>query len=293
MKHCPTCNRTYSDETISFCLADGSLLSAPYDRSKDDGPPTEVIPPFTRMAVPPTQAAKAPVPTITSFPVHHDFAPTKNDAFRPVSNLRAVFWTVAALVAVAIILGIVLVLRHRPNDGNESVIASNPQVTPIGTNNVPSPSTSPSLGTSKDPIVTAPSASSTPLEKKKAETLQADPALFPTDPKQQATPTASPAIDYSAIFSGSGVDSRVRILDKPEPTYTEVARKNQITGTIVIRAVFSAGGQVTNLHAVNSLPDGLTERAIEAARKIRFVPAMKNGRPVSMWMELQYNFNLY
>jgi hypothetical protein len=31
MKRCPKCNRTYADETITFCLADGSLLSAPYD----------------------------------------------------------------------------------------------------------------------------------------------------------------------------------------------------------------------------------------------------------------------
>jgi hypothetical protein len=31
MKTCPACNRTYSDETLSYCLADGSLLSAPYD----------------------------------------------------------------------------------------------------------------------------------------------------------------------------------------------------------------------------------------------------------------------
>ena len=31
MKECPTCKRTYSDETLSFCLADGALLSAPYD----------------------------------------------------------------------------------------------------------------------------------------------------------------------------------------------------------------------------------------------------------------------
>lgn len=28
MKKCPACNRTYSDETLSFCLEDGSLLSA-------------------------------------------------------------------------------------------------------------------------------------------------------------------------------------------------------------------------------------------------------------------------
>lgn len=31
MKNCPTCNRTYSDDTLTYCLADGSLLSAPYD----------------------------------------------------------------------------------------------------------------------------------------------------------------------------------------------------------------------------------------------------------------------
>jgi F5/8 type C domain len=31
MKACPTCHRTYSDESLTFCLADGSLLSAPYD----------------------------------------------------------------------------------------------------------------------------------------------------------------------------------------------------------------------------------------------------------------------
>lgn len=99
--------------------------------------------------------------------------------------------------------------------------------------------------------------------------------------------------DYSRIFSGKEVNSKARVLEKPEPTYTEAARKNQITGTVILRAVFSAGGQVTNIHAVSGLPDGLTERAIAAAKQIRFIPAQKDGHPVSMWMELQYNFNLY
>jgi hypothetical protein len=31
MKVCPTCKRTYSDDTLSYCLADGSLLSAPFN----------------------------------------------------------------------------------------------------------------------------------------------------------------------------------------------------------------------------------------------------------------------
>ena len=99
--------------------------------------------------------------------------------------------------------------------------------------------------------------------------------------------------DYTKIFNGKEVTSKARVLEKPEPTYTEAARKNQITGTVTLRAIFSSSGAVTNIHAVSGLPDGLTERAIAAAKSIRFVPATKDGHPVSMWMELQYNFNLY
>ena len=97
----------------------------------------------------------------------------------------------------------------------------------------------------------------------------------------------------ASIFSGRDVTRKVRVATKPEPHYTEEARRHQITGTIVLRAVFSSSGAVTNIHAMSTLPDGLTEMATEAARKIRFIPASKDGRFVSMWMELQYNFNLY
>jgi TonB family protein len=99
--------------------------------------------------------------------------------------------------------------------------------------------------------------------------------------------------DYNRIFRSSEVNSRARVLDKPEPQYTEAARKNQITGTVVLRAVFSSSGSVTNISTIRGLPDGLTERAISAAKQIRFVPAQKDGHPVSMWMQLEYNFNLY
>jgi TonB family protein len=95
------------------------------------------------------------------------------------------------------------------------------------------------------------------------------------------------------IFRASTVSQRARVLAKPEPQYTEEARRNQITGTVVLRVVFSKSGEVTNIRAVNSLPFGLTERAIAAARQIRFVPATKDNLPVSVHMQLEYNFNLY
>lgn len=99
--------------------------------------------------------------------------------------------------------------------------------------------------------------------------------------------------DYSRIFSGKEVTSKARVTFKPEPQYTEDARKNQITGTVVLQAVFTSSGQVTSIRAVKELPFGLTEKAIAAARQIRFEPAMKDGHPVSMYMHLEYNFNLY
>ena len=61
----------------------------------------------------------------------------------------------------------------------------------------------------------------------------------------------------------------------------------------MLRAVFSSAGEVVQIHAIRSLPFGLTERAIAAARQIKFVPAMKDGRRVSVFMQLEYNFNLY
>jgi TonB family protein len=99
--------------------------------------------------------------------------------------------------------------------------------------------------------------------------------------------------DYSRIFTGKDVTTKARLISKPEPQYTEDARKNQITGTVVLKCVFSSGGQVTNISVRSGLPYGLTEKAIAAARQIKFVPATKDGHQVSMWMQLEYNFNLY
>ncbi|HKP81531.1 MAG TPA: energy transducer TonB [Pyrinomonadaceae bacterium] len=95
------------------------------------------------------------------------------------------------------------------------------------------------------------------------------------------------------LFSGHEVEQRARLLLKPEPQYTEEARKNQITGTVVLRVVFASSGEVVQIRAVRQLPFGLTERAIAAARQIKFAPAMKSGHPVSVYMQLEYNFNLY
>jgi len=99
--------------------------------------------------------------------------------------------------------------------------------------------------------------------------------------------------DPDRIYTTPQVTTRARVISKPEPQYTEEARRAQITGTVILRAVFSRRGQVTDIRAMQSLSGGLTEKAMAAARQIRFVPATRNGQAVSMYMQLEYNFNLY
>lgn len=94
------------------------------------------------------------------------------------------------------------------------------------------------------------------------------------------------------VFSAKEVTTKVRVLSKPEPQYTNDARAMGVTGTVVLRCIFTADGAVKHFLVVRGLPAGLTEQSISAARRIKFVPATKDGRAVSTFMQLEYRFNL-
>jgi TonB family protein len=100
-------------------------------------------------------------------------------------------------------------------------------------------------------------------------------------------------VDYSRPFKQSEVTRKALITFKPEPGFTEDARKNNVTGVVRLRAILHASGAIQNISVVKGLPDGLTEKAISAARQIRFTPAEKDGRSVSQYVVLEYNFNIY
>lgn len=104
--------------------------------------------------------------------------------------------------------------------------------------------------------------------------------------------TFTQSADGEKIYTGRGVDVKARLVVKPEPAYTKDARENKVEGTVILRAVLSKNGRVESIRVFHGLPDGLTQQAINAARGIKFVPAMKDGQPVSMWIQLEYNFNL-
>jgi TonB family protein len=114
-------------------------------------------------------------------------------------------------------------------------------------------------------------------------------------PRNDSAITANPseATDYKRVFTGSEVTKKIQILSQDGPAYPQSARRYQLTGTVVLRALFSRDGRVTDIQVIKKLPHGLTGAAIKAARAISFAPAEKDGLPVSTYMELQYSFNLY
>jgi TonB family protein len=110
---------------------------------------------------------------------------------------------------------------------------------------------------------------------------------------KQTDDSIKPNADSQNAITAKETTVKAVLVWKPEPSYTESARANQRIGTVVLGGILTADGQVEILKVEKGLKDGLTEKAIEAAKNIRFLPAEKDGQAVSLRIHFEYNFNLY
>lgn len=106
-------------------------------------------------------------------------------------------------------------------------------------------------------------------------------------------PPGQPVDGDAGALSLEQVTTKAVILMKPEPSFTEEARKNNTSGVVRVRAVLGADGRVGRILVLRRLPDGLTQKAVSAARGIKFTPATKDGKPVSQIVILEDNFHIY
>ena len=88
-------------------------------------------------------------------------------------------------------------------------------------------------------------------------------------------------------------DSELRFVDKPRAVYTEVAKRNGVQGSVKLKVTFLASGEIGEIVPVTFLPDGLTEQAVTAAKRIRFRPKRVNGVPTTVVRFIEYNFSVY
>jgi hypothetical protein len=129
MKTCPTCNRTYEDDTLVFCLDDGGRLSAPYEphstlrgpAARDTNPPgTEVLP-------------SGPIPAFTSS-AHPQGAPHSQLAEKRGSKHWIILGGILTLVVVGLVIGVGYLAL---NAGNKAPGPSRASSTAPTNSNVP------------------------------------------------------------------------------------------------------------------------------------------------------------
>jgi TonB family protein len=108
------------------------------------------------------------------------------------------------------------------------------------------------------------------------------------DPKDKK-PAPMPPLAVELVTSSL----RPKITYREKAKYTEEARDNVTHGTVALSVVFRSNGSISDIKVVIGLPYRLIQSAIEAARKVRFEPAIKDGQPVSVRGMLEFKFNLF
>ena len=89
-----------------------------------------------------------------------------------------------------------------------------------------------------------------------------------------------------------GVTNPVPIVS-PEAEFSDEARRKKYQGVCMISIIVDARGYPRNPRVIRSLGMGLDEKALEAVQRYRFKPAIKDGKPVPVMIEVEVNFRLY
>lgn len=117
MKRCPKCNRKYPDDTLRFCLDDGSVLTS--ITSDREAPPTEIL-----SRVPATQ--KSSFPTVPSYPT----APRVSEETVRQTNPILTGGVIAIALLLLALVGIVGYFVIKQSSTNQSTQASDASPTP-------------------------------------------------------------------------------------------------------------------------------------------------------------------
>jgi len=102
------------------------------------------------------------------------------------------------------------------------------------------------------------------------------PPTVQSRPASQANPNLVPA----------------EIISKPLPSYTAEARAQRIEGEVLLEVVLEASGNLRVLRIVRGLGHGLDDAAVQAAEKIRFKPALRDGQPYDSTVVVHIIFQL-
>jgi protein TonB len=91
---------------------------------------------------------------------------------------------------------------------------------------------------------------------------------------------------------GGGV-SAPQVIYQVEPEFSEEARKAKVAGNVLVNLWVDTNGNPSHVRVIRGVGMGLDEKAIEAVRQYKFRPAMENGKPVLVELNIEVNFQIF
>jgi TonB family protein len=96
-----------------------------------------------------------------------------------------------------------------------------------------------------------------------------------------------------AVLRQNTVDEKARLLTKFEPDSNEFAQANGVAGMALYHTVVGADGKAQEIAVGRPIGFGLDENAVAAIRKASFQPAIKDGKPVPVLLDLVVQFRIF
>ncbi|HEX3559175.1 MAG TPA: energy transducer TonB [Pyrinomonadaceae bacterium] len=103
---------------------------------------------------------------------------------------------------------------------------------------------------------------------------------------------ASAEEEVKAVFTQSEVTKKAEVLFRPEPDFPTPG-SDTVAWSAKLRVVLCPRGYVSNVEILSKTSDAFIEKAVEAARNIRFIPAEKDGKRVAQYATVTYSLQVY
>jgi outer membrane biosynthesis protein TonB len=95
------------------------------------------------------------------------------------------------------------------------------------------------------------------------------------------------------VLRQSDVDQKAKLLTSIEPPSNEYAQNGGVAGMALYHAVIGADGKPEEIAVDRPIGFGLDENAVDVISKASFQPAIKEGKPVPVVLDLLVQFRIY
>jgi len=118
-------------------------------------------------------------------------------------------------------------------------------------------------------------------------------AVRNTEPQPAPAPAAPRTNVGDLVTAGPGV-TPPQLVSSPKPEYPPMARNLRVEGIVVVSVLVDENGRVQDVRVIDPIPKkvGINEAAVDAARRVTYKPATKEGVRVKMWTRLRIPFKL-